>query len=150
MKYFVLLISCGLVGCASSPVAKPELDPAGYAGIASSYVAIPRCETSLKITAEQGSLARSAVNEQLSTYTYDPIRLQTHIDSISKSSPGVPEWKCSELAAKAAAYSQHKNSEAVRIKAQRNNNNNQPDYSIPRAQSTYCNKIGTQVFCNTF
>ena len=135
----------GVVGCAGS---KPVLEPLGYAQFASSYVALPMCVQAKKINTEQSALAREGLDRSISGFDYETDRLEKHMNGLRNSAKQVPDVMCVQLAEAAATRKLQREVELAKASAPTTVNT--PTVPIYQPRNTYCNKIGTQVFCNTY
>lgn len=139
----IILVSVVLTACAAIP--KPELQVMQYQSAAREIYAIHSCTATGKMSPELGALGDTYLKGMLGQYSYDVSRLAAATKDTSTNPVAVEE--CNVL-----AMGIQKQKQQILI----NNQNNQMaidqmgSLNNQRTSSTYCNKIGTQLFCNTY
>lgn len=145
----MLCIGAGalLSGCAT---AKPDMPSAMYDNFAKAYLAVHRCGTSGQMSPDTAAWAKKMFNYRLSTYTYDNNILNNRYQAIAVDSSlsDPPQEVCNQLAMNAAEYQQMVQAHNAQVESDRQALDAQ--IQSGRTVNTYCNKIGTQTFCNSY
>ncbi|HPZ57557.1 hypothetical protein [Ottowia sp.] len=131
------LLVLGIVGCASQP--KPELTPEEYSQTAQQSNLLEECIASGHISSETGGRGIRYMQNYLRTKTYSASVLEAERTFWKKRPIEATGRTCNFLGAK---INQIKDEPAYV----------QPTYNpeITRNRQTFCNKIGSQVFCSSF
>ena len=149
MSYFknglISLVLFGLVGCATT---KQPLSDSGYSSSSKEWYAVNKCGMQGHLSAENVSLGRTYINSSLDRYQYDPARLSSELDAVIRSGWVPTKEDCfstevviTSIKQKIQISNQNTDSEARQTQEILNNS---------KVRNTYCNKIGTQTFCNTY
>lgn len=142
-KAMALVLITGLTACAATP--KPELQVMQYQSAARSIFVVHSCTATGKLSPELGALGDSYLKGTINQYSYDVSRLAAAAKETSNTP--VTTEECNVL-----AMSIQKQRQQIDIQ----NQNNQlaldqvNTLNNQRSKQTYCNKIGTQMFCNTY
>lgn len=142
-KAWVMVAGLILVGCAATP--KPELQVMQYQSAARDMFAVHSCTATGKLSPELGALGDTYLKSRVSQYSFDTARLNAATQEASNTP--ITSEECNVLAMKIQKRKQQidiQNQNNQMATEQMNAINNQ------RSNQTYCNKIGTQVFCNTY
>ena len=140
----ILIAALVLTGCATT---KQELTSYDYEKVAVTYAGSHRCVIAGHIPPENAALGMNYSTAGLSGATYDASRLQQRIDQLENLPSWPSEQECNQLAITI---------EREKQRIATNNQNNQANQEAwdravnNRSKQTYCNKIGTQLFCNTY
>lgn len=132
-----------LTGCATAP--KPVLPEAQYSSAAWEWYAVSRCGTLGKMDLATASLGKTYLQSSLNEYVFDSNKMQAEINQINTT----PEQEqCNALAMKIINIKQRiaVNNEQVEL----NQRATQEVLNSTKIKNTYCNKIGSQLFCNTY
>ena len=135
----------GLVGCASAP--KPELPDSTYAQLGTDWVATQKCAVEGLITADTAAQRRGQFHAYLGKFTHDSQRVARSIASAERT-VAVDRAYCTELAIQVATRTrqiQNQNAATEQFRAE-----NQRIIDSTKSKQTYCNRIGTQTFCNSY
>lgn len=142
-----------LAGCAtSSPVLTEDL----YERSAFRIALSERCATGGMMDANTAAAGSSMVQEGVAQFAYDPVRLQKLTNDVSREMQNTPitQAHCNAWAYEIARGQQSRaqaqaraaaDAAAVNAAAQSMQSIQQ---SLPK--TTYCNRFGTQVTCNTY
>lgn len=150
MKTFrTLAYSAGialLTGCAAAP--KPTMTDGDYIQIAGRWVGIQKCGQLGLLDPDSASRGMQYQVNIASLYTFDRPRLEALIRQYQGEFDPTPTM-CNSAAMAIAGTKRQEAQSAAAAQASRqewqdiNNNRNKPT-------QTYCNKIGSQVLCNTY
>ena len=143
MKKHIGVIICGLflAGCATQ---RPQMDEATFTSFSRGWAVVHQCYSLNYIDVDMAAHARRQVNATMNRYEYDPAKITTQANWFVRYGNPPSQEDCQKLAL------------VVRTKQQQiaESNAQASTYSAPiivnQPSSTYCNKIGTQVFCNSF
>lgn len=143
MKKIISAAVCGLLlaGCATQ---RPQMDEATYTSFSRGWAVVHQCYSLNHIDVDMAAHARRQVNATMNRYEYDPAKITTQANWFIRYGNPPSQEDCQKLAL------------VVRTKQQQitESNTQASIYSAPiivnQPSSTYCNKIGTQVFCNSF
>lgn len=141
----VLLLS----GCATE---KQDMPFANYEGFALNEAIINKCVAQGDMDYNTAATGKNIVAQRLNSWRYDPVIYQNVLNGqIAKFSGGVSKEDCNtkgmDIAQSAQqiqqAYEQERIQQANISQLNQTLQNMQP-------KTTYCNRIGTQVLCNTY
>ena len=141
----IVLVSLVFAGCA---VQKPQLPEDGYAASAKVAFSVDYCNWKGWLQPETAATGKYLFKGTLSNYVVDVARFNSEIKSLNAGGTKPTENECNQL-----AMDIHENSRRL---AERNqaqvvsNSNSQELINSTKMKNTYCNKIGNQMFCNTF
>ena len=146
MKKTVIAALTGLVlaGCATQ---KPQMPDEKYQAFARGWSAIGYCNNKGWIDADTAARGRTYVGSAVDTYTFDRARMGVTIAEVGKSAPPSQE-SCRELAMTIQARKQQIDNQNANMAIQQQSVQNM--INATKSTNTYCNKIGTQVLCNSF
>ena len=133
-----------LVGCAAKPA--PQLDAQGYNIFAGAWYEVNNCIESGSMAPEVGALGKRYVESHLGRFSFNPSLFESEYRRIAATGP-VSREKCNQLAAdimRQRHQTEINNQNAARTEQQIR------DAINSRPTNTYCNKIGTQVLCNSY
>lgn len=141
ISVFVVVV---LSGCATT---KPQLASEGYSKVAMNYVGSYRCGEKGYISSEIASLSMQYSVSSLNGISYDQERLKQQIQQYEQRTDWPSKEGCNQIAMMAQTQKRqidinNQNSAANQEFMNQTLNN--------RPKPTYCNKIGTQLFCNTY
>ena len=147
MKNHIGVILCwlSLAGCATQ---RPPLPESRYASFAKGWAGIYHCNTSGNITPEVVSLARAYIVDSLSPYIYDRARIEAEAAQQVKYGTPPSLQDCRELAA--TVYTRKQQIDNQNAPAALQQKSTQDMINATKSTQTYCNKIGTQILCNSF
>ena len=139
----VILVSFVMAACAATP--KPELSVMQYQSAANGMHVIDTCIASGKMSPEIGALGETYLKGMVKQYSFDITRLVAATEFLKDTL--VTSEECNRAAMQITQRKQQidiNNQNNQMAVDQLNSLNNQ------RTTNTYCNKIGTQLFCNTY
>lgn len=139
-----LVIGLTLVGCATQ---RPQMPEERYYGFARTWASIGYCANQGWIDPDTAARGRTYVGSAVDTYTFDRTRMATAIADIGKTLPPSQE-NCRALAVDIQARKQQIDNQNANAAIQQKSA--QDMINATRSTQSYCNKIGTQVFCNSF
>ena len=135
----MVLVSLGVVGCASAP--KPEMPEEKYQEFATVGNAVTACVNANYFSVEANTTAIRVLGTQLNSWNYDRDKLR----AIAKTTEvSITEVECNKMAATILATQQRWDRQASQAASQPT-----PVY-IPQTRNTFCNRVGTQLLCNSF
>ena len=144
LKMGLVILFITLSGCATT---KPEMLSNDYAKYSRSWVAVHSCNTQGFIDSGTAATGLRYVQSNINHFTFNPDTLKENMDWVAGNSNPITETECRKLALVIQQRKQQielNNSNAsIQQQALQDLNNNRP-------KQTYCNKIGTQVFCTTY
>lgn len=143
-KLALCFAALAMTGCVSKPPATEN----DYANFAAGYVKLRQCNATGEIPTATAAYGLTLMQGHLSNYTYDNNYLQQKINFFSQgNNMRVFPYSCSDLA---MMVTQRQQQIAVQ-----NENNQQINQSIQNfanntPKTTFCNRYGTMVTCNTY
>ncbi|ANJ57435.1 hypothetical protein PMA3_20640 [Pseudomonas silesiensis] len=140
-----------LVGCVATP--KPELAEEGYKIFAAWFVGGDRCVLKGSIQPELVAFGKMGLNQQLSTFSYSPERLNTAISRTDAETPSSEPTQeaCNAMALRIAELKQQQEANAANFAMQQQSINQSLEVLRSNTPTmTSCNRYGTQVICNTY
>ena len=132
----VILLALGVAGCAALP--KPEMTEQQYSEASRNWYALHQCNQQGFIPPEVVASGVHLITQNLAGYSYDSGKLDAMVRILERSySPTVGD--CNQI-----ALVIHTNT--PKVVAQ------QPAYVAPVyvPKNTFCNRVGTQMLCNSF
>lgn len=146
MKKILVSLVAGLIlaGCATQ---RPVMPDEKYQSFASGWAAVGWCSNQGWIDADTAALGRNYIGNAVSTYTFDRDRMASSIAAVGKTTPPSIE-NCRELAVTIRARKQQIDNQNATLAIQQKAT--QEMINSTKSTQTYCNKIGTQVLCNSF
>ena len=135
-----------LVGCATQP--KPEMSSEDYTKFSKTWIGIHLCNNKGWISPDIAAKGKRFATGILNQYSYTVDRIDQGIRNQEAQGYSPTQGDCNELAMLIAEKDQQ-----IAIHNQQVDNNhvaNQEYINSTKLKNTYCNKIGTQVFCNTY
>jgi hypothetical protein len=142
----VLLASLVLAGCAATP--KPVLDDVGYAGFAKAYIAGDYCSWKGWISPDIAAAGNRFLGSTLNGYSFDKHRFDVEVDQVGNSGYKPTQGDCNQM-----AMAVQKRQQTINIQNQATMDNEQSTASYlesTKMRNTFCNKIGTQILCNSY
>jgi len=139
------VLACALVisGCAATqPTVMPDAD---YLAYAKHRTGIWKCGTSGRLDPELASLGIAYLDRTISSMTYDPQRFQQALNQAQQSQ--YSDSFCNEGAMWAHDIRRQININNQSVDAHRKAIQ---DAISSGSKQTHCNRIGTQVLCNTY
>jgi len=131
---FLILCVAVLAGCATAPKPMTDHQYHEYSKLRSGFF---QCGRSGQLAPDLASRGMTFMDASLSKFTYDQARLQSVL-KLYADKP-VDQGDCNELAMGMSEMTRQVQTTSV-TPSQINN----------RPVQTYCNRIGTQTFCNSF
>ena len=141
----LLLVSLVLTGCATAP--KPEMSDAQYTEVGKGWIAIQACTKRGVISPEVSATGQRYLEGTLGNAAYDKNTLNARINWLRKNTGDPTDAECNLLAAAIYKRQQQITLHNENVQMQQDQIN-QMNTNLPK--QTYCNKIGTQMFCNTY
>ena len=143
----VMLSGLILVGCATQ---RPSLPEDQYFAFAKAWHSVGWCAYKGWMDSETAARGKTYISANLNRYSYDQSRLaqEDKSQSIAQALDGMTEGDCRNIAVNVQARKQQIQNQNVQADMQ-----NQEAQSMLRATKptqTYCNKIGTQLLCNSY
>ena len=131
-----ILLALGIAGCATTP--KPELTEQQYSEASKQWYALHKCNQQGYIPPEVAASGVRLFNQNLVGYSYDSGKL-TAMARTWENSYSLSSGECNQM-----ALVIHTN--IPKVVAQ------QPAYAAPVyvPKNTFCNRVGTQMLCNSF
>lgn len=133
-----------LVGCAAKPIA--TLPDAEYQKYGNALATAHTCNAAGHISPDLAALGIGKMREALRNVSYDDVRLQSTIRKYSQQTRTASD--CNNLSLVFHGWKQEGEKEAEQSRWQANEN--QRIMESVRQKQTYCNRIGTQVLCNSY
>lgn len=134
-----------LVGCAST---KPQLSLSAQDSFAEEFVEIQLCGQRGMISPDSALWAKRLTNYNLSTWNYDSEFVNAQYRKIIATHPGTTSEQCNQIAMRSEEYKQNVLQNNAQVEATTRALQNQIQNNRP--VTTYCNRIGTQTFCNSY
>lgn len=146
MKKTVIAALTGLVlaGCATQ---KPQMPEDKYQSLVRGWIGISECIRSGWIDADTGARGRSYVIAAANTYQYDSVKFK-EIEQQMRGTLNISQTDCREIAVSIQSRKQQIDNQNATAEMQRQEV--QSIINNTKSTQTYCNKIGTQVLCNSF
>lgn len=132
----VLVSVVGLAGCAT-PLPEPM-----YSNYGTAYSNLTSCVQQGYISPASAAIGYDILNGHIANHTYDAARLQEEVSS--RSARKQTESFCKTFEAQMLT----RDRQLTRQRQETREINDAIRAATPK--QTYCNKIGTQVFCNTY
>ena len=132
----VILVVLGVAGCATAP--KPEMTEQQYSEASRNWYALQKCNQLGYIPPDVAASGVHNFNQNLAGYSFDAGKL-TAMARMLESSYSPTPGDCNQI-----ALVIHTNT--PKVVAQ------QPAYAAPvyAPKNTFCNRVGTQMLCNSF
>ena len=146
MKKIIGAAVCGLLlaGCATQ---KPQMPEDKYQSLVRGWIGISECIRSGWIDADIGVRGRSYVIAAANTYQYDSVKFK-EIEQRMRGTLNISQTDCREIAVSIQSRKQQIDNQNATAEMQRQEV--QSIINNTKSTQTYCNKIGTQVLCNSF
>lgn len=146
MKKHIGVIICGLflAGCATQ---RPPLPESRYADISRGWITLTECIDTGRIDAATGARGKAYSISTINGYQHNPDKLRNTEISM-RNSLTVSDADCRGLAMAIEYRKQQIENQNDAMAFQRQEIQNSINSTKPT--QTYCNKIGTQVLCNSF
>lgn len=143
MKKIVIAALTGLTlaGCATQ---KPQMGEGDYSRFSKGWAAIHQCHSSGYIDADTAALAKRYVGGTMQQYVFDSNKMDNQANWYLRNGSLPSQDDCRNLAVAVRARQQQIVENTAQLSAQSN------PAIVTKPTSTYCNRIGTQVFCNSF
>lgn len=142
----ISLVFLGLVGCVT--VGKPNLPEAMYEQLAWKKVGISRCGQMGLISPEIASLGLAYSDSEFNRYVFDRTKLASVFDGLNRSSesPNITQCNMWAMWVMTVKRSVDINNQIVA----EDERAIQSFINSTRPSTTYCNKIGSSVMCNSY
>jgi len=139
-----LVSAIGLHGCATQSLAKGDYDR-----IAHTWASIARCSESGRMDADTASTGQQIIRQRLANSTYDKDLMDAALRRFSQNR--FYDETCRATAVTILGWEKQRNQQR-QDRQETNEALRSATESIRAAtpKQTYCNKIGTQVFCSTY
>ena len=147
MKKIVCAAVAGLmmVGCATQ---RPQMPDERYAGFARAWNTVGRCVSSGWMDADTAARGRTYISSAMNTYTYSQEDMRDTINGEANRMPSISPEQCRMAAMDIQMRKQQIANQNAQTDMQQREVQNMINATKPT--QTYCNKIGTQVLCNSF
>ena len=141
----VLLAGLVLTGCSMS---KPIMDEALYTEVAKAHVGIEYFARMGWMSSDVVTFGKRAIATKINQYSYDEERLNGKAKLINSFETKPNQDDCNKVAMEVQGYNQRN---TLQNQTGRDNQRETQELiNSTRMQNTYCNRIGTQMFCNTY
>ena len=146
MKKIIGAAVCGLLlaGCATQ---KPQMPDEKYVPLVRGWIGVSECIRSGGIDADTGARGRAYIIAEANQYQHNPVRFK-EIEQQMRGSFSLTSQDCREMAAVIQSRKQQIDNQNASAEIQRREVQNILNTTKPT--QAYCNKIGTQVLCNSF
>lgn len=147
MNKLISVVLSGLIlaGCASQ---RPPMPDENYVTFAGRWLMVDYCAWKGWMDVESAAKGRRYINNDIATWTYDPERLKSQVGTLQPETSKVSQGDCRRMAVSIQERSQQIANQNARADMQQREAQNMINATKPT--NTYCNKIGTQVLCNSF
>ncbi|WP_203066862.1 hypothetical protein [Serratia sp. Tan611] len=144
--FLICTIAISVVGCAP----KPTMNQSQYQQTATLLAAVRKCNEDGNMDRTVAALGLRYLSDTMNrSYTYDPNLLQTYVAEMTTRASTSPPTKaqCNDISLMIEDRTQQIriNNENVRMQQEQIN-----QWNSQRPVTTYCNKVGTQTFCNSY
>lgn len=131
-----------LVGCASTP--KPEMSDVGYGNYAKTWLGVDYCNWKGWIASDTAATGKRFIEQQVQRYSFDNTRFNKEVKWLSDNEIKPSKEDCNRLAMSINERKQQitTNNQVIRESEELINS--------VKSQNTYCNRVSSQTFCNTF
>ncbi len=141
------LVLVVLTGCATAP--KPELPTTEYSKYALSWFTLDYCNAKGMMPSDLAAKGRQRVSTNLNRHTFDTAQFAQEISKLNVSPTKPSKEDCNRL-----AMLIHEQSPQNSVQNQSVGDNviqsNNDLINGTRSKNTYCNRIGSSTFCNTY
>lgn len=146
MNKIVCVVLAGLIlaGCATQ---RPQMSEDQYQSFARTWATIGFCNNKGWIDSDTAARGQTYVNSAVGTYTFDRDRMGNALAQVGKAAPPSQE-DCRML-----SMNIHQRKQQIENQNAQNATQQQEAQKIinsTKSTQTYCNKIGTQVLCNSY
>lgn len=142
---FGLLVIGVIAGCATQ---RPQMPLSYYEGFAGKWLVTDYCNWKGWMSPDVAARGHLYINSDISTWTYDASLLKNTMEDLRGRTQDLNQGDCRRMAASIEERKQkidiHNTAVAQEERAAQNTLN------ATRPTQTYCNRIGNQVFCNSF
>lgn len=140
-----LVIGLTLVGCATQ---RPQMPDQNYVTLAGRWLMVDYCAWKGWMDVESAAKGRRYITNDITSWTYDANRFKSQVDELKPETEKVTQGDCRRMAVSIQERSQQiDNRNASNVIQQQEAQNM---INATKSTKTYCNKIGTQVLCNSF
>lgn len=140
------LVLVVLTGCATTP--KPVMSDADYTNYAKAWMGVQYCNRKGWISPDVSASGQRMVVANLQQYSYDSTRVDREMFSLNLQGFAPTQEDCNTLAMAIQDRSQQIAIHNQNVEA--NQRATQELINSTKIKNTYCNRIGTQTFCNTY
>lgn len=139
-----LVLAVGLYGCATQSLSKGDYDR-----IAHTWASIARCSESGRMDADTAATGQQIIRQRLANSTYDKELMDAALSRFSQNR--FYDETCRTTAVTILGWEKQRNQQR-QDRQETNEALRSATESIRAAtpKQTYCNRIGNQVFCNTY
>lgn len=135
-----------LTGCATTP--KPEMTNEQYSSSAFGWHIVSQCGRSGAMDLETASLGKVYIQSKLGGYQFDLSRFNQEVTKLYNTR-GVPSKEdCNTMAMTIIETKRSIDTHNQNVES--NQRATQELINSTKIKNTYCNRIGTQTFCNTY
>jgi hypothetical protein len=139
-----LMIATGLVGCATQ---RPLMPDDNYAKFVTRVMGLQDCSMRGHISQDVAALGIAQEKSKFNTWSYSTERLEAEVAYQKTRVFNISKSECNSAAIQIHEVDQQRNRNIQAAQIDRDDMN-QSFNNQPR--TTYCNKIGNQMFCNTY
>jgi len=140
-----VLVGLVLVGCAST---RPTMPDQNYVTLAGRWLMVDYCAWKGWMDAESAAKGRRYINSDIASWTYDSERLKREVGILHPETAKVTQGDCRRMSVSIQERSQQIADHNAQSEMQQREVQN--IINATKSTHTYCNKIGTQVLCNSF
>lgn len=144
LRWIIFGLVIGLAGCAAQ---KPQMPDEKYAAITRGWITLTECIRNGDIDSDIGARGKAYIFSTVSEYQHDADKLRNTEIKMRKNL-SVSKADCRELAVAIQTRKQQIENQNATAEMQRQEVQN--IINSTKSTHTYCNKIGTQVLCNSF
>jgi hypothetical protein len=139
-----LLTVALFAGCATQP--RPQLAEEQYTALSRAWVATHKCGAAGQMDPATAALGLRYVRATLHAHTFDEARIHSEVAALGSVAPTPAD--CNAASMQILARKQEIDIHNSWVDS--NHQAQQDAINSTRSKQTYCNKVGTQTFCNTF
>jgi hypothetical protein len=147
MKSLLIVAGLALIvaGCATH---RPPMPEDHYMGFAGKWLVVDYCTWKGWMDTGIAAKGRQYINADISTWTYDLEKLKGHVISLKSEAEKLNQGDCRRMESSIQERAHQIDNQNATTAIQQQEAQNM--INSTKTTQTYCNKIGTQVFCNSF
>ncbi len=147
LRWIILGLVIGFGGCATQ---KPQMPDSQYYGFAKAWHTIGWCAYKGWMDADTAARGKTYVATTMNQYSFDRERMdrESRSSTVAAALDQVTEGDCRNAAVSIQGRKQQIDNQNATAAIQQQETQNM--INATKSTKTYCNKIGTQVLCNSF